>query len=281
MRRPSLLPLVAVLALGCGDSHGPGDGGSGDAGPPGLDAGPPAGDAGPGGCEGAAPSCYQGWSGFDHCCLEGTERAATCVADRWSCASGSYLEGDCGHLDPMCEGIDAGVPPPPRYDSCSVTSDCVLTANTCCGVCGRPTADDVDAVRMDRAMDYYLDVACPEARDGAIDCPDCPSALNPGLVATCDASTGGRCEVVDIDNDPSLAGCASDSDCVVRVPDCCECGADTSPFRLIAVAADSRGALERLVCDPDSGCPECAPVYPEGASAVCDGGLCRVVIASP
>ncbi len=126
-------------------------------------------------------------------------------------------------------------------------------------------------------MDYYLDVACPMARMGPVDCPACAGMLNPNLVATCGG--GGRCEVVDVENDGSLSSCETSEDCVVRVPDCCECGADVSAYRLIAIRATAVGDYGALVCDPDTGCPDCAPVYPPEVTAECVGGSCRIVIA--
>jgi hypothetical protein len=191
--------------------------------------------------------------------------------------SDSHGSGDSGVDgsvdDSGTDGSDRDTGTPPAYDECAAPSDCVLTANTCCGVCGAPTRDDVAAVNVDMRMDYYLDVACPEARTAPPPCPDCPSALNPNLFATC---TGGACAVVDLATDPGYAECVEDSDCIVRARDCCECGADVSLPNLVAIAGAQRAAFEAVVCDPGTGCPECAPAYPEEIGAACNMGVCAL-----
>ena len=46
---------------------------------------------------------------------------------------------------------------------------------------------------------------------------------------------------------------------------------------LIAINVNAEADYASLVCDGDIGCPECAPVYPAEASAVCNpGGYCEV-----
>jgi len=253
---------LCLLGSGCGSSHGPDDG---------VDGGP----VGP--CAMPIPDCYGEMSSSPGCC-PGTPRPATCVDDLWSCPPGTLREDDCLRFDPICEGFspDAGGPPPtPGYTLCDVPSDCVVTANTCCGVCGRPTAGDVAAVNGDRQSDYYLDVACPEARAEPPICPGCASMPNASLVAGCDLTR--TCSLVDIENDRDLVGCTTDDECIVRVPDCCECGADTSIGNLVAIHRDRRADLEAIVCDPGTGCLECAPMYPSDVTAVCASGLCRLV----
>ncbi len=190
--------------------------------------------------------------------------------------SHSSTDGSVGDADPCADGacVDTGVPPA-TYDSCDVPSDCVLTANTCCGVCGAPTRSDVAAVNADMTMDYYLDVACPAARTAPPPCPDCAGMPNPNLIVTCIDS---RCRVVDLASDPPYAECTADSDCIVRARDCCECGADLSPFNLVAIAASELSSFEGLVCDPMSACPECAPVYPTDIGAACNDGFCALAM---
>jgi len=148
----------------------------------------------------------------------------------------------------------------------------VLAANDCCGPCGAPQLGDVDAVNEDM-LEEHFDEVCPDPN--AEPCPDCPSAPNPFLVATCD---GAHCQAVDLKQDP-ITECVENTDCRLRTADCCECGGNTDPWALIAIAVDAEGAYSELVCDPDAGCPECAPVYPEEASAHCDEtGHCAVLI---
>jgi hypothetical protein len=85
-----------------------------------------------------------------------------------------------------------------------------------------------------------------------------------------------RCEAIDLRAHP-VSACTDDSECRLRVPDCCECGADTSFERLVAVRADASATLEPLLCDPGTGCTECAPVYPSSVEAYCaPDGHCAV-----
>lgn len=154
--------------------------------------------------------------------------------------------------DPV--GPDAG-----DYAACSVPSDCLVVPASCCGSCGAPTRGDAIAVARDRAGAY---------RSGACDddqgCPACaPLFLDPTLVATCRDQ---RCELIDL-HDHEASACEADDDCRVRTPDCCPCGGDTEPGRLLGVSSESDYAS--LVCDPDQACPECAPVYPSEVTVRC------------
>ncbi len=156
--------------------------------------------------------------------------------------------------------------PDPR--DCSVPSDCVVTANTCCGECGEATLGGSTAVNQDSLADYR-DMLCAEDPI----CPACATMLNPELVATCEAD---RCEVVDLGMD-AMTECTAADECIVRTVDCCECGGATDRGSLIALNQDARADYEALVCDPGTGCAECAPVYPADVSAVCDAGRCTLV----
>jgi len=253
MTRFALL-IAALAAASCSTTHTTGD------------------------CSGTAPSCYGGWSGDPECCID-FPRPATCEDGAWSCGR-EFLAEECSRIDPYCEGIDGGAPPPPEptYFSCAVPSDCTLASNTCCGTCGRPSLADFDAINASLTEEYYLLVVCPEARTEPVPCPECAVAPNPNLQATCDL---GRCEGIDVETDPDLSACATDADCVVRVPDCCECGADTSPYNLIALSTSGLSEYLTSVCDPDTGCDGCLPTYPAEAEALCISGACRVVVGAP
>lgn len=210
--------------------------------------------------------------------------SALCLVLVSSGCSDSHTNADGGDVDGgSVDGgaTDAG----PRRDGgtrdsgtaawadCTMPSECVLRANSCCGVCGAPTIGDVDAVNSDRTTEHFNEV-CPMPET----CPDCPSALNPELIATCRA---GRCAPIDV-GDHGVTGCTSDLECVVRVPDCCPCGADTSPWNLIALRADELAAYEALVCDPAMACLECEPAYPADVSAVCGAdGHCELLMLAP
>lgn len=154
------------------------------------------------------------------------------------------------------------------WSSCRVPSDCELAANTCCGTCGVPTLDDVDAINGDQWQAHY-DEVCD---DPDPICPGCAAAPNPWLTATCTAQT---CEAVDLSTHPANE-CIADTDCRVRTPLCCECGAPTEPGYLIGWPIDGEQSLSEAVCDPNIGCPECAPTYPDDVEAYCDEGRCAV-----
>ncbi|MEZ4335527.1 MAG: hypothetical protein R3B82_02770 [Sandaracinaceae bacterium] len=261
MRR--LLPFLALAALACSSSHTGVD----------PDAGPTPSDGG-GGCGGPIPLCYPGWGGFADCCLE-PGSPATCSGGSWSCPSGAFLADDCGRVDSICEGFDAGMPPI-LYDDCTRNSDCVLVADSCCGTCGRPTRGDVAAVNESRTEDYYLDVACPEARDEPPICPGCASQPNPYLVATCDMMPFRPvCSVVDLET-PEYQSCTTDSDCVLAAPDCCACG-EIDLFSTLAVRGDVD--VNALLCDGEIICPPCAAVFDPRATPRCDAGACVVDVA--
>ena len=167
--------------------------------------------------------------------------------------------GDPG-TDPMEEEENEVIGP--DWAACLVPSDCVIVANSCCGVCGMPTLADMDAANKNFLEEHY-DAVC-DIPDPI--CPGCAEMPNPELVATCEE---GRCLAVDLGAE-DLTLCTSNDDCVIRTPVCCECGADMSPMSLVAIRNDGRSALEDLVCDPDFGCTECAPTYPDNVEAICD-----------
>lgn len=287
MNRAWIFVAPLLLASACGDSHTTDD----------MGASCHSGDFM------APPVCY-----LDACCeTTEPARAVPGSCGEYECARGALTCtpapgcGSCGGVDggpvapclggPCCDEMRSpfanadcsfGCPdgfsftceidpsafcaPDPR--ACSQPSDCVVTANTCCGECGQATLDGSTAVNED-ALATYRDSLCD---DDPI-CPACPSAPNPELVATCEAD---RCEVVDLGMD-ALTECTSSDQCRVRTVDCCECGGATDPGSLIAIRADREGDYAALVCDLGTGCPECAPVYPSDVSAVCDAGRCTLV----
>ncbi|HVU05155.1 MAG TPA: BPTI/Kunitz domain-containing protein [Polyangiaceae bacterium] len=168
-----------------------------------------------------------------------------------------------------CGGAtDVGTGTAAAWAACSANSDCTLSANTCCGVCGAPELADVDAVNGAR-VDEHFRAVCPKP----VPCPKCGTAENPNLLATC---TGGACRAVDVRNE-HLAACRANSDCRLRVTGCCECGGSTASAALIAIAVTEEAAYAALVCDPGTGCPACAPVYPKDVEAYCaSDGHCDV-----
>jgi len=150
--------------------------------------------------------------------------------------------------------------------ACADSLQCQLVSETCCGVCGMPTLDDMVALHEDDVDAHFAEV-CAEP----IACPDCPTAPNPHLFAYCDA---GVCKGAAVTDDPA-GGCEAHSECKLRMGlDCCECGSQ-GPVTAIPIAYEA--TLQDLVCGDDYGCPECAPVYPTGAEAQCEQGHCVVV----
>ncbi len=150
--------------------------------------------------------------------------------------------------------------------ACADSLECELVSETCCGVCGMPTLDDMVALHEDDVAAHVQDVCA-----GLVDCPDCPSMPNPHLFAYCDA---GLCKGATVTDD-AQGGCQDSTDCKLRVGlDCCECGAE-GPLTAIPIAYEPK--LQELVCDGDYGCPECAPAYPSDAEPYCDQGACVVI----
>ncbi len=236
------LPLLVVGVLGslyaCGKSHRV------EIGDGGMDAL---------GCPPALPEmCVRGV-----CCDEGSVEAervpGTCD---FRCPSGSTFASSCEPA-PTCD-----------RDTCADNTECVLAINTCCGPCGMPGLSDYDAIRRDR-QDEHFTMVCPAPEF----CPDCAVDANPGLGATC---AGGHCQGFDISTLP-LTECERDTDCMLRVPDCCVCGAGTDEFNLIAVRTDAEADYQALVCPAEFGCAaDCVPAYPSNLEAACVAGRCTV-----
>lgn len=221
-------------------------------------------------CPGTAPKCYEGWGGSSDCCLEpGAE--ATCADGDWICPLDTFAAAECGRIDPVCESADGG--PPPLYDDCEVTSDCVLTGQGCCPTCGTPTAADYAAINEEYEDDYYLNEACPEARMEEPICPSCPAGYNPYLTAVCDDS-GFRaaCAVVDLEAE-RFSACEGDLDCKLAVPACCFCG---EPSILETIAVSTTVDIDAIFCDGDVGC-DCEPAFDPSVSAACSEGRCVVL----
>ncbi len=257
-----LMVLVgSSLPIGCGETHDDTDAGGGrDVGTrpdaPGADGSaldaPSALDCGPIGL----PTCVQ----MDCCTgpVDGIFLPGTCTP---GCPDGTVNEAVCEPA-PGCGG---------GFDLCTASEECVLQANTCCGVCGAPELSDLDAIREDRRTEHFNSV-CPEP----MPCPECPTGRNPNLGATCNDAS--RCEGYDV-RDLPLSECEVDSDCRLRVTDCCECGGDVSPFSLIAIRTDGESAYQSLVCTSDVICDDCAPTYPDSHQAYCRDSHCVVDFA--
>ncbi len=192
------------------------------------------------------------------------------------CVSGPCCDGEAEFLvDPTtCEGTcepgsepaDLCEPEPAcaAENACTRNGECTLTARTCCGVCGAPTLEDVIALPFSSLDDYRATVC-----EGDPACPGCASTPNPNLFATCNAAT---CVALDL-GATSVAQCEVDDDCRLRVAGCCECG-DTSAESLISIRAEALLDYLALVCDDETACAECEPIYPDAQEAFCNAGRC-------
>jgi hypothetical protein len=170
----------------------------------------------------------------------------------------------CGDDDPG-DAVDGGEP---DFSSCERSSECIVVPESCCGTCGAPVRGDAIAINADAASEY-----AGRACEDDVGCPACaPLFIDPTLIATCRA---GRCELVDLQRHAASA-CTREDDCKVRTPDCCECGGDTDPGRLIGIATSAEGEYADLVCDPERACPECGAIYPTEVTVECGaGGHCE------
>ncbi len=153
------------------------------------------------------------------------------------------------------------------WDSCGLTSQCVVRPESCCGDCGAATRDDIIALNQDYVQAYASN-NCAN-----VDCPGCYAPTDPTLLATC---SSGSCTVVDLMEHPSTE-CLSADDCRIRTNDCCECNGGVTQEHLIAINIAFESAFSSLVCDPVTACPDCMPVYPENVKADCVAGRCVAV----
>lgn len=211
--------------------------------------------------------------------------AAGCYKDSSSDDADADVQPD-PHADPDATDIstdDADVSEDPGEEEtvvdftvCTVPSECVFAIIDCCGPCGEPSLSDYDAINAEY-LDEHHAVVCT---DPDPICPGCAVMPNPELITTCDAT--GHCLGLDTGAE-DLSLCTVDEDCRIRARDCCECGASMSYDNLIAIRTDAEAEYSDLVCDPDTGCFECAPEYPGDVQAVCDDdGHCTAwVIPTP
>lgn len=141
---------------------------------------------------------------------------------------------------------------------CTYPTDCILHSASCCGDCGAYTRDDIISLTSED-LAQYLDENCSQKG-----CPGCYKAPNPSLFADC--SKEGQCTWIDIydpnqDYATEYTRCSTDSDCVLRARECCECGAMISLENIVAIRKDKLADFEKLVCKPGTGCTECAADY--------------------
>jgi hypothetical protein len=201
-----------------------------------------------------------------------TSTSGSATADSGASASGGG-EGTSSSDDDGTGGQDGGTTGGEggAWSQCRVPSECVLASKSCCGVCGEPTIADVDAINAVH-LEHHMVEVCPDP--DAEPCPECPSAINASLVASC---VEGTCKAIDLERVPWARSCAVQDDCVLRSATCCEPCGDADPWSLVAVHRDQLDEVAELLCDPMASCPACVPVYPPDVIAYCDDrGLCAV-----
>lgn len=152
--------------------------------------------------------------------------------------------------------------------ACEVNADCEVVPIGCCS-CGLGPVSNHTAINV-RYMAEYQD------RCSATLCAGCPPVLpqfdNPVsyYVATCDS---GQCRVVDLRATQAVR-CNQDTDCRLRAgAGCCEACNNSTVVSLNALLGER--TLQGLVCDGDTGCPDCAPSY-DGYVSACTDGQCAV-----
>jgi hypothetical protein len=233
-----------------------------------------------------SPSCAADGGGSDAGGLDGGGVDAGCALapEAPTCLGGPCCDASiaavpsatgCEYVCPAGYALECA--PSPTADCtttfdrpCSEPSDCTLALNDCCAPCGRPELVNFDAI-LQSEVDAHRAAVCPDP--AAEPCPRCPTALNADVGATCGM---GRCAGFDVRTMP-LSACTTDADCRLRVRECCECGGTLDPWALIAIRADAEPAYADLVCDSDTACAGCAPVYPDAAQAYCaTDGHCAV-----
>ena len=168
--------------------------------------------------------------------------------------------------------------PDAPFGECRTPTDCVLLPESCCGSCGQPSRTDIDSVPRSGA-DAQRAMACADP----VPCPACEGQPDPTLLPDCSMSS---CTVLDLNPPvgppPGLSACEEDTDCIIRAASCCECGATITEETVVAINLEIRGGYDPFVCEPGTGCPECAPVYPDNLVARClgDGAAARCTVVN-
>ena len=140
---------------------------------------------------------------------------------------------------------------------CVRSSDCYVFPDDCC----QTDCTAIVAVPMNGAGRREYFQSCSERN-----CKAC--VIGPETVPLC---VDNRCSFVDLGSS-SLSACRVDQDCKLRWGSACcpPCHPD-SATDLAAVAQTAE------FCAPDDRCDPCGvPPFPDGASAICFAGHCRV-----
>ncbi|WP_437936587.1 BPTI/Kunitz domain-containing protein [Sorangium sp. So ce341] len=272
-----------LLAAGCSGADGGGAGGDGGAGGGGPVAGSGGGGPVAGSGGGAVTSSGAGGELPNRCSLPQDPGPCDGAIQRyWHDPSSGvcvpFIYGGCEGNENRFESLQACQEAcqgnVPDMAACAAPGDCVLASPRCCAACNPNDAHAFVAVHRDAATDFWNTLGCGDV--ACAPCPEVSEAESTGqyFAAACEA---GRCVVLDVRESP-LTECAQDADCALRdgVGCCEECSGKG------IVALNQSADIESIVCPEGFGaCPPCAPVYPEGMTAVCLEGRCQPKLSSP
>lgn len=116
----------------------------------------------------------------------------------------------------------------------------------------------------------------------------CFTEPDPALQPTCESGVCGYIDLYDpaMDFTSEFTECTESDECVLRVVDCCPCGAEIRMDRLVAIRVDKLADFAELVCEPGTACDDCEPSYDPffarcGADAPGMAARCRVDVVGP
>ncbi len=165
---------------------------------------------------------------------------------------------------------------------CEHPTDCTLIPASCCGDCGAYTRDDILSLHDDDVEEQR------SATCGEVACPPCFTEPDPALQPTCESGVCGYIDLYDpaMDFTSEFTECTESDECVLRVVDCCPCGAEIRMDRLVAIRVDKLADFAELVCEPGTACDDCEPSYEPffarcGADAPGMAARCRVDVVGP
>lgn len=162
--------------------------------------------------------------------------------------------------------VDGG--PITGWNVCNVSDDCILQERACCDSCVELSLDQVDAINSRSSTDHR-NAYCMEPNPI---CPGCAPHPNPNLLARCEAA---QCVGRDVRSSPA-SECTTDTDCVIRLPDCCACGAGDYP-NLVAVNPARGADIEALFCEAGGCALDCEPTaFPQYEAYCHSDGHCRL-----
>jgi hypothetical protein len=187
---------------------------------------------------------------------------ASLAGDGASDLGGGELDGggDGASLGPVVDAdTHADGALPEAVVACASHGSCTISQPGCCGI----TCDPEALVAIASGTEELLRKATCDA-DGGVACPGCEMRVDENVQGWCIA---GRCQKIDVRTE-SVSACATDDDCRLRYPGCCECG-QTGPY-LVAIAKSAESAYEQEVCAPSAACADCVPSYPTSRVATCN-----------